>query len=68
MESMSSLLAKHTHLDEDDRGWLAMLVHEWHLLADTSFSDLILWVPDGDDPEVFWAIAQIRPTTGPTAL
>jgi len=42
-------------------------VHEWHLLADTSFSDLLLWVPDRDD-NIFWAAAQIRPNTGPTAL
>ena len=44
-----------------------MLVSEWQLLADLSFSDLVLWVPDHDE-NVFWAVAQIRPTTGPTAL
>ncbi|PIF02811.1 MAG: hypothetical protein CR979_00660 [Propionibacterium sp.] len=50
-----------------DREWLRCLVNEWHLLSDMSFSDLILWVP-GVDENVFWAAAQIRPSTGPTAL
>lgn len=50
-----------------EREWIRSLVNEWHLLADMSFSDLILWVP-GQDKNVFWAAAQIRPSTGPTAL
>ncbi|MDR1512359.1 MAG: sensor histidine kinase [Propionibacteriaceae bacterium] len=51
----------------DTAEFLDSVVSEWHLLADLSFSDLILWVPGVDDNE-FYAIAQIRPTTGPTAL
>ncbi|OYN90935.1 sensor histidine kinase [Parenemella sanctibonifatiensis] len=47
--------------------WLERLTEEWHLLADLSFSDLVLWVPEEDD-NIFQAIAQVRPTTGPTAL
>jgi two-component sensor histidine kinase len=47
--------------------FLEALTEDWHLLADLSFSDLILWVPGVDDNE-FYAIAQIRPATGPTAL
>ncbi|MDR0285947.1 MAG: PAS domain-containing sensor histidine kinase, partial [Propionibacteriaceae bacterium] len=34
---------------------------------DLAFSDLILWIP-GTDTHEFYAIAQIRPATGPTAL
>ena len=67
MLSMSQVISEHTNLPEDDRLWLKGLVREWHLLADSSFSDLILWVPDEDD-NIFWAAAQLRPTTGPTAL
>ena len=52
---------------DQDQYWLKLLVSEWQLLADLSFSDLVLWVPDRD-PNVFWAAAQLRPTTGPTAL
>ncbi len=67
MPSMSEVIAEHTELSEADREWLRLLVSEWQLFADLSFSDLVLWVPDRDE-NVFWAAAQIRPTTGPTAL
>jgi two-component sensor histidine kinase len=45
---------------------LHRLVGDWQLLADLSFADLLLFVParDGDR---FVAVAQMRPTTGPTA-
>lgn len=64
---MSDILAEHTVLSEGEHRWLRLLVSEWQLLADLSFSDLVLWVPDVDE-NVYWAAAQIRPTTGPTAL
>lgn len=64
---MTEVIAQHTALTPGDAQWLGHLTDEWDLLADLSFSDLILWVPDVDD-NVFWAAAQIRPTTGPTAL
>ena len=64
---MSEIVSRHTDLSDDDQRWLRLLVSEWQLLADLSFSDLVLWVPDRD-PNVYWAAAQIRPTTGPTSL
>ena len=67
MPSMSEVIGEHTGLSEADREWLRLLVSEWQLFADLSFSDLVLWVPDRDQ-NVFWAAAQIRPTTGPTSL
>ena len=67
MLSMTEVIAAHTALSEDDTRWLVGLVDQWGMLSDLSFSDLILWVPDVDD-NVFWAAAQCRPTTGPTAL
>src|SRR5918998_537582 len=67
MPSMSEIISGRTDLSEDEQRWLRLLVSEWHLFADLSFSDLVLWVPDRD-PNVYWAAAQIRPTTGPTAL
>ena len=45
---------------------LHRLVADWQLLADLSFADLLLFVPRGADGE-FVAVAQMRPTTGPTA-
>jgi two-component sensor histidine kinase len=64
---MEGIIREHTSLTEADINWLSLLVDEWSLLADLSFSDLILWVPDTDD-SIFWACAQVRPTTGPTSL
>jgi two-component sensor histidine kinase len=67
MLSLARVAADHTDLDDKDVAILADIVSEWHLMADLSFSDLICWVPGTDDNE-FWAAAQIRPATGPTAL
>lgn len=67
MLSTAQVIAAHTDLDGEDTATLEQLVDEWDLLADLSFADLILWVPDVDD-NVFWAAAQVRPNTGPTAL
>src|SRR4029453_4132712 len=67
MPSMSEIISEHTDLSEGDHYWLKLLVSEWQLLADLSFSDLVLWVRD-HDPNVYWAAAQIRPFTGATSL
>ncbi|MDR0990060.1 MAG: sensor histidine kinase [Propionibacteriaceae bacterium] len=67
MLSVPAAVADDLDLTDRDLDFLDLIVAEWHLLADLSFSDLILWVPGQDDNE-FFAIAQIRPSTGPTAL
>ncbi|WP_432557931.1 sensor histidine kinase [Granulicoccus sp. GXG6511] len=67
MQLMTQLMRDHADISADDEAFLFRLVAEWQLVADLSFSDLVLWVPDRD-PNIFWAVAQIRPTTGPTAL
>ncbi|MGA4668585.1 sensor histidine kinase [Propionibacteriaceae bacterium Y1923] len=67
MALLSQSMLDHTTLDDSDQQWLRDFVNEWQMLADTSFSDLILWVPDRDE-SIFWAAAQTRPSTGPTAL
>ena len=67
MLTLEQVVAEHTDLSEHDLQTLQQLVADWHLLADLSFSDLICWVPGRDDNE-FFAAAQIRPATGPTAL
>ncbi|MDO5737603.1 MAG: sensor histidine kinase [Propionibacteriaceae bacterium] len=57
-----------SHLEKlTDEAWLEAFVAQWHLLADLSFSDLLLWLPR-DAGERFECVAQIRPVTGPTAL
>ncbi|MFD1936203.1 histidine kinase N-terminal domain-containing protein, partial [Nonomuraea mangrovi] len=82
MPTLSDLVVRHTALDAADLDWLHSLVSDWQLLADLSFADLILWAPlldrgsqagvpaaESDQPrgDSGWiAIAQMRPTTGPT--
>jgi two-component system, sensor histidine kinase PdtaS len=60
-------LARRARIGAADLDWLHSLVSDWELLADLSFADLTLWarLPEADS----WiALAQVRPTTGPTAL
>jgi two-component sensor histidine kinase len=64
--SLNSVVRSHTDLSEADLEWLHALVADWQLLADLSFADLVLWVPDRNGT-MYWAAAQMRPTTGPTA-
>ncbi|WP_028471918.1 histidine kinase N-terminal domain-containing protein [Nocardioides alkalitolerans] len=64
---MSDLVRDHTELDEDDLAWLQLLMADWQIVADLSFADLVMWLPDAAG-KGFWAVAQMRPTTGPTAL
>ncbi|PZG26796.1 ATPase [Spongiactinospora gelatinilytica] len=65
MPTLSDLAVSHTALDHADLDWMHSLVSDWQLLADLSFADLILWVPLRDGSG--WiAVAQMRPTTGPT--
>ncbi|MDF5756496.1 PAS domain-containing sensor histidine kinase [Spongiactinospora sp. TRM90649] len=65
MPTLSDLALSHTALDDADLDWMHSLVSDWQLLADLSFADLILWVPLRDGSG--WiAVAQMRPTTGPT--
>jgi two-component sensor histidine kinase len=61
---MDELLAPRG-LDAGDADVLHRLVGDWQLLADLSFADLVLFVPDVDGR--FTVVAQMRPTTGPTA-
>jgi two-component sensor histidine kinase len=64
--SLLELVRSHTDLGEADVGRLQMLMADWQIIADLSFADLVLWLPDRG-AEGFWAAAQMRPTTGPTA-
>lgn len=54
-------------LSEAQLAHLGGLTDEWHIWADLSFADLVLWVYAGGEQR-FYAVAQIRPATGPTAL
>ncbi|MCT9931246.1 PAS domain-containing sensor histidine kinase [Planotetraspora sp. A-T 1434] len=65
MPTLSDLVTRHTALDSADLDWIHSLVSDWQLLADLSFADLILWIPH-QNGEGWVAVAQMRPTTGPT--
>ncbi|HWL96719.1 MAG TPA: sensor histidine kinase [Nocardioidaceae bacterium] len=67
MPSLNEVVRHYTDLGEADLDWLHLLVADWQIIADLSFADLVLWVPDRDG-HGFWAAAQMRPTTGPTAF
>ena len=66
MPSLNDLVRAHTDLDQDDVAWLHLLLADWQIIADLSFADLVLWLPDQEGMG-YWAGAQMRPTTGPTA-
>jgi two-component system, sensor histidine kinase PdtaS len=65
--TLTDLGQRFTSLTVPDIDWLHALVSDWQLLADLSFADLTLWAPLRDGSG--WvALAQMRPTTGPTTL
>ncbi|RJK95430.1 sensor histidine kinase [Vallicoccus soli] len=64
MPTLGDLVREHTDLGEADTEWLHLLVADWQMLADLSFADLVLWVRSRVGEWV--AVAQMRPTTGPT--
>src|SRR4051794_10656019 len=64
--TMTDLVRSHTDLDDEDVAWLQLLQADWQIIADLSFADLILWLPDREG-KGYWAAGQMRPTTGPTA-
>src|SRR6202451_2678489 len=72
--TLSDLARDLTSLSAPELEWLHSLVSDWQLLADLSFADLILWVPlRGPEGTISassgWvAVAQMRPTTGPTSF
>ncbi len=67
MPTLNDLARRRTNLSDADLEWLHALVSDWQLLADLSFADLVLWAPVRDGSG-WLAIAQMRPTTGPTSL
>ncbi|HJQ05895.1 MAG TPA: histidine kinase N-terminal domain-containing protein [Nocardioides sp.] len=66
MPTLPAIARRHTDLGDADVAWLQLLLADWQIIADLSFADLVLWLPDRRG-EGFWVGAQVRPTTGPTA-
>ena len=78
MSTLRDLVEEHTTLGKIEVEHLHRLAGDWQLIADLSFADLLLWVaidrgrhgeevPERDGRPSFVCVAQVRPTTGPTA-
>jgi two-component sensor histidine kinase len=74
---LSDLVEEHTSLGTIEIEHLHRLAGDWQLIADLSFADLLMWVAidpghsghkqaEEEHPS-FVCVAQVRPTTGPTA-
>ncbi len=61
---MSDLISRHADVSAADNEWLHLLVGDWQVISDLAFADLVLWLPTVDGN--FIAVAQCRPSTGPT--
>ena len=64
MATLAELARQHTQLDRADIGHLQRLVGSWGMLADFSFSDLLLYARTNDERWVI--VGQVRPVTSQT--
>jgi two-component system, sensor histidine kinase PdtaS len=76
VSTLRDLLEEHTTLGSIEMEHLQQLAGDWQLIADLSFADLLLWVAvdpsrqaEAEPPSDtrFVCVAQVRPTTAPTA-
>jgi two-component sensor histidine kinase len=70
VSTLRDLVEEHTSLGPADIDHLHRLAGDWQLISDLSFADLLLWVPlrgQAGQPRTFLCVAQVRPTTAPTA-
>lgn len=67
MATLLDLAHERTELTDAEISDLQALVADWSLLADLAFADLVLWLPTWNNGG-FVAVAQVRPTTGPTQI
>jgi len=65
MVDLDRLARERTDLSADEIAHLHLVTADWTLLADLSFSDLVMWLPTWNSAG-FIAAAQVRPSTGPT--
>ena len=64
MSTLTSIVRRETGASEDDIAWLHRLVADWQLLADMSFSDVVMWVKTASGG--FVAAAHVRPSSSGT--
>tara|TARA_B100000959_G_scaffold61459_1_gene64661 strand:- start:4607 stop:6091 length:1485 start_codon:yes stop_codon:yes gene_type:complete len=67
MASLEELAKENRNLEDDLISYLQDLTRSWGLLADLSFSDLLLYLPTKESPvDSFVLLAHVRPTTSTT--
>ncbi|HVL98709.1 MAG TPA: histidine kinase N-terminal domain-containing protein [Egibacteraceae bacterium] len=67
MSPLQELLAERSSLDVRAVDHLLLLLADWQLLADLSFADLLLFVPEtGVSPPAYLCAGQMRPYTAQT--
>ncbi|NBR61379.1 MAG: ATPase [Actinobacteria bacterium] len=64
MSTLSDLMKKLGQTHSADVEWLHLLVADWQIIADLSFADLVLWLPDQDGN--FTAAGHARPSSAAT--
>ncbi len=65
MVDLDRLARERTDLTSAQIAHLHLVIADWTLLADLSFSDLVMWLSTWNDAG-FIAVSQVRPSTGPT--
>ena len=64
MSTLSELIKKHGAVSNGDMEWFHLLVADWQIVADMTFADLVLWVPN--QAGEFIAVAHARPSSAAT--
>lgn len=68
MSTLLEIAQEMTDLDEAATDHLLRLTASWSLLADLSFSDMVLLVPERDSGSDFLVLAQVRPNNRSTMV
>ncbi len=63
MATLRERAERHGPMTDAEAEWLAALAADWQIISDLSFADLVMW---RRTEKTFVAIAQCRPSTGPT--
>ncbi len=63
MATLRERAERHAPMTDAEAEWLTALAADWQIISDLSFADLVMWRRAG---KTFVAIAQCRPSTGPT--
>ena len=64
MSTLSELIKKHGAVSNGDMEWFHLLVADWQIVADMTFADLVLWVPN--QAGEFIAVSHARPSSAAT--